>query len=484
MALSFNPTALSMFNDAALGNADAIANVSKGLFADETHVVSAGNYKGCLGSLRRTIAEKDANNFARTELLKALGTAFSLKGCTTSQNGSVTFSKHFMDKLEEILGRGVFKREDFGVPGADGSVSSGRPLTQRRITAIINRAYEAAGVERQVGAVDEKEELGVIEFESGKKPFGDFNVGEYRAKFAAMVKDLGMPGAKGTPQVIGDVGAGLDFMVSTKGQFFRNHPSWDFNYLELQGDAKEVKRSVVNQGSWIFQYRDVNGEYKPYKNAEQLTDIRDGALRSQLGGNELIHVEWVHFDPTGNGADDIRALQDYVNSNVKSFVKLAIDVYEEAKQAGKLAEFKAHLENPGACMEDKIKKFCEFREQHLSGQYEKVDKVLAAKLESIANGGTGDQPVVRRAENGIYDVLNEVFAMPGSDKWGWKEAGPIVKERLVGKMFEISTPVKNEQGTYDFKPVLANGVPVVRKLTEEDVEKIGKACLVNIEFEE
>ena len=43
-----------------------------------------------------------------------------------------------MDKLAKLLGP-EFKRDDFGV-GADGTVTSGRPLTQRRISAIMKQA--------------------------------------------------------------------------------------------------------------------------------------------------------------------------------------------------------------------------------------------------------------------------------------------------------------------------------------------------------
>lgn len=42
-----------------------------------------------------------------------------------------------MDRLEQLLGKEL-KRSDFGI-GADGTVSSGKPLTARRIKAILNK---------------------------------------------------------------------------------------------------------------------------------------------------------------------------------------------------------------------------------------------------------------------------------------------------------------------------------------------------------
>ena len=74
----------------------------------------------------------------RTELLKVLGQAFNIEG-VTEQDGKTRFSDQFMRRLEEILEPDAFKRGDFGIK--DGAVDSGKPLTQRRITAIIKAAY-------------------------------------------------------------------------------------------------------------------------------------------------------------------------------------------------------------------------------------------------------------------------------------------------------------------------------------------------------
>ena len=133
MAIQFNPQALSAFAKFNVGNNDAIANVGEG-----------GNlvHKKELGSvflrMFRMPGTKERNNAVRTELLKALGQAFNIDGATTVQGGKTRFSDGFMRTLEEIIGPEAFKRDDFGLEG--GEVASGKPLTLRRIKAIIKAA--------------------------------------------------------------------------------------------------------------------------------------------------------------------------------------------------------------------------------------------------------------------------------------------------------------------------------------------------------
>ncbi len=130
----FNLSALSHFSNAALANDNTIAQVNP-----ENHLQIAGNndYKGVLGAIFRSDAEKANNNAARTELLRSLGQAFGLNGMTEA-DGKVRFSKDFTTRLQQLLGPEL-KLKDFGI-NADGFVTSGKPLTKRRISAIINKA--------------------------------------------------------------------------------------------------------------------------------------------------------------------------------------------------------------------------------------------------------------------------------------------------------------------------------------------------------
>ena len=131
MAIELNSAALNIYRNAAFADGKTILN------NDGDGIKANGVYSGALSALTRSSEEKTANNAARTELLKALGRAFNVKGMT-EEGGKVTFSKDFMVRLEKILGAD-FKRGDFGI-NADGEVTSGKPLTMRRVQAIVKKA--------------------------------------------------------------------------------------------------------------------------------------------------------------------------------------------------------------------------------------------------------------------------------------------------------------------------------------------------------
>ena len=136
MAIQFNPNALNAFSNVNFDQNDAIANLG-----EDNSLVQNGNRGLGIFAKIRFSSTKANNNAVRTELLKALGRAFNLDG-VGEQGGKTTFSREFMDRLEEILGP-VFKRGDFGID-ADGAVASGKPLTQRRIQAVCTAATDYA----------------------------------------------------------------------------------------------------------------------------------------------------------------------------------------------------------------------------------------------------------------------------------------------------------------------------------------------------
>ena len=132
MAIQFNLNALSRFSNVNFGDNDAIANL------DGKDGLKQNEKLGFI--LTRKFRSADAerqNNAVRTELLKALANAFGIKDGIAVANGKTTFTDQFMNRLEEILGPS-FKRGDFGIK--DGVVDSGKPLTQRRIQAIVKAA--------------------------------------------------------------------------------------------------------------------------------------------------------------------------------------------------------------------------------------------------------------------------------------------------------------------------------------------------------
>ena len=136
-------SALSKFQNINFGNDDSIAQLNN----DENEIASSGTHHK-LGHVFREDTDRAENNRIRTELLKSLGQAFGLSG-VSEKDGVVTFSRDFMDKLEALLGKDILHRDSFGIDGEEGTVSSGKPLTQRRLTAIIDKTKlytEANGV--------------------------------------------------------------------------------------------------------------------------------------------------------------------------------------------------------------------------------------------------------------------------------------------------------------------------------------------------
>ena len=133
--MSFNISALNTFRNVNLGGDNAIANLN-----GEGGIKKNKELGNFIGRMFRLPTTKANNNAVRAELLRSLGQAFGLGG-VSERDGKLHFSADFMARLESILGRDILKTGDFEI-GADGSVTSGKPLTQRRITAIVNKAVQ------------------------------------------------------------------------------------------------------------------------------------------------------------------------------------------------------------------------------------------------------------------------------------------------------------------------------------------------------
>lgn len=129
--MNINFSALNAFRNVEVQNNKAIL-VDVG--GDRYRSIST--YKGPLSGMVRSEGERLVNNNMRENLMDALADAFGMKDQVTTVDGKKQYSTTLIDTLEKHLGKD-FKREDFGFKG--GTVSSGRPLTMRRVTAILNK---------------------------------------------------------------------------------------------------------------------------------------------------------------------------------------------------------------------------------------------------------------------------------------------------------------------------------------------------------
>lgn len=438
MAIELNSAALNIYRNASFADGKTILN------NDGDGLKANGVYSGALSALTRSTEERAANNAARTELLKSLGRAFNIKGMT-EEEGRITFSKDFMARLEKILGAD-FKRGDFGI-NANGEVTSGKPLTMRRVQAIVKKADLVGNGSFSLSVYEQK--LDVIKAALG---FGKLSADEF--KEAARQNPLARAFL-----IASDV---LEFLKFEADQTLGLNPEYEFA-LECGEEFNGHK----------LQYFDrVTGEYKPFSN---LNDY-DYYLQSRIG--VLMHFENAGFDRAN--PETIVKLKTYIAGIAQLYLKRVVDNYFDAKAEGKLPEYMDHInKNSGVCLEDRCGRFDEFVQKHLVSK-DMMDIAAAAEAKRVADTAlNGDNP--ENAENLIYGAIEELEetdeTLAAADEWA--DYSEKVKARLVGKMATV-TVAEVQDDKYVFKPVMEDGKALVRPLTAEDVDILGPACLANV----
>ncbi|MBQ6669716.1 MAG: hypothetical protein IJM72_06640 [Deltaproteobacteria bacterium] len=501
MAVKFNPAALDMFRNAQLAGENSVANLDGkgGLKAN-------GTFHG--GNIFRTIGrsgdERRANNEVRTELLKSLGQAFNLSGVREA-SGKVTFSKDFMTMLEKLLGGDVLKTGDFDID-ANGAVSSGRPLTARRIRAIISRAEEVGKTESDEGSTSAVLGKGVAEktdkltaAEKTVKTAGARGIGPVKTGFG-LRKEIYNPlfgkldtikaritnAPKHVQKFYARVEKSLNYLANELDvdrmkdgapdkSALRNDQAYEFNVLELGEEYKE--------GMNKFQYYDPKqGKYVSLKST---SDFSRDILWHAIGGG-LLHLERatrinesgkkVPFSP--GEAPDIAPLRKYIADTLRLFVTKAIDLFDASEDAGKLDTFFEHLKDPGACIEDQGLHFVEFEARHLTDKSDAPSAEDAERLELIADGKPADLP------KGAVDQFMDIVIDIEEEEWfsqenGWnKKTADAFKVALRGKscvMQDFDAP--HELGKKVPELMGENGLPVVKVLTDELIDEIGPKVL-------
>lgn len=255
MAIQFNPNALSRFANVDFRQNDAIANLGEG-----DGLVQNGNRGLGVFAKIRFKSTKANNNAVRTELLKALGQAFDLGG-VSEVGGKTMFSAEFMDRLEDILGP-AFKRDDFGI-NADGEVKSGKPLTQHRITAIVNAARAKGEVKTYNGKIYRAKVDDITNWFNTKcssdspttKPGLDF-FGDLRRTIEFLENDLdGITTVEGIDNFVFEkTGMRIDNIGGIKDQ----------NVLKIKNHVKERLEALVKQSVDIFIKAREYGETRPF----------------------------------------------------------------------------------------------------------------------------------------------------------------------------------------------------------------------------
>ena len=163
--------------------------------------------------------------------------------------------------------------------------------------------------------------------------------------------------------------------------------------------------------------------------------------------------------------EGLAALKNYVRTTLETYVKSSIDLYFDAKEAGKLEDFVAEIISTRfACMDNRAEFTIKTRM--------KLDLFADAVSDSIPMHDK-DTPISQC----IYEEIRVIFKK--SPELSWKDpegrgndVESMVKKALIGKIRPIGT--LNEMGT--FVPLMEDGKPVVRAITEADIDKVGTDC--------
>ena len=438
MAVTFNPGALNMFREAQLPNENSIANLD-----GRGGIKANGKLGSFLWKPFRTGETRANNNAVRTELLKSLGNAFGLEGVGMNEQGKVTFSKDFMDRLEKLLGRNVLKTGDFEI-AADGTVSSGKPLTQRRISAIVKQAQLVSHGEYDYKTY--KTKLAYVQEALAKLPGGDAKAVGHFAKVAKL----------------------MDFVEHEVDTLVDQNPDYDPEYATVDNDP-------IFSAKYILNTRDEKG--RPQK--VPLNKISQVSIHMNTQIGEIFHIEENilgsgRFSAKYEDLTDPKAqLNGYLKRTATSFITTSIDQFIASEKAGKLPDYLATLNYSWPCIEGKTSGLIEFGLHNLPMD----DSAPVATHDK-------DQPLDQCIGREIAAIVQQ---NPDVEKW--EDVAAQVKKNLVGVVRPMSVLEKgsftDENGniieTRKFKTQIGQtGKPVVRAITENDLDAIGQDVMDTI----
>ena len=459
MTVTFNNSAMDAFSRVSQENLNLAVNVNK-----ETGNLSTT--KSGIRAIFRSKASKTANNEARTALLKSLGNAFGLSGMN-EQNGRVTFSGEFMNKLGKLIGP-AFKAKDFGIPANGGAVSSGKPLTARRVSEIMNRVrvFSGANVDFDANLYKDKlenarSELGLKKFDGIKDPKILKNEMSKLSHEQTVIKDQFDLYSKA-----------FDFFQNFD-KYIRVNEEFKFHLELAEFDPKETdKLSQIKNKYEILNTE--TGEYEPVTNSNDLSQY----ICKKTGG--LLHLENCSFDfNTTTSLKPFNNMKQYIVNHLMMLSRTAIDNYYNASVNGKMNNYLAHLQKPGACIENQIEKFMKFEKEN----FPRNDDVAVANQPSEADlnriAKTGKDVSLHEC---IYAELECLFSDPKYQEYeNWEDFAPVIKEHLLNTPHPVTEVVeKDGKAVLDsnnnplVKTVMDGDKPLVRPLTAEDIDRNGK----------
>ena len=358
MAILFNPQALNAFAKFNVGSNDAIANVGEG-----GNLVQKKELGSVFLRMFRLPSTQRRNNAVRTELLKALGEAFNIDGVTTVQGGKTKFSDGFMRRLEEILGPEAFRRDDFGLEG--GEVASGKPLTQRRITAIIKAACAKS--------------------ESG------YNATAYAAKADAILdafkgRDRNAISTRTAERYVDAMKRTIDWLENDLEGFDAAVPGIN-NFDRI--------KDFIYQRTKLYIYPDEISSFLEQAAAAKRQDRPDDEARQ----DQIINID--DLPKNDEATEERRAnIKTFIIDRLQTMVKESIDICLKAIAAGKADEVMEIINNDSHLVEYTLRDLQEFRRTQLINEIPED----ANGIVENNNAGKGEQDDGIEDRNSIIEV--------------------------------------------------------------------------------
>lgn len=388
MPINFDTSAIKAFDTYRTTAMDANTNIQK----KDGALRTGGTGVGFFAALGRGSEAKAANNAARTDFLASLGRAYKIEGMKV-EAGRTTFSRGFMDQLEKILGPD-FKRADYGLD-ADGRVASGKPLTARRVKAVLTKAIVGGDMA--------------------------FSAADYHVKLDAVLADIAARSKKGEDmsdvrERFGVVQNALAFLKDELPVLLDDNFEYD--------DKADEDAPAAARCPFTVRIESGNGavEQKPVSSKETVF----GYLRDARGF--ILHYE--NFNTGVMDANFAKAARAYISNVLEAYVKMAVDLYLGTKGTDNFKAFKGEFTASAICMEAKTTKLQEFKMNRHIGTEEMEAKADGARPADDVPPADHDEKteLLECISREIQQIEN---AKPGEKSWE-EDYMPVLERHLVG----------------------------------------------------
>ena len=257
------------------------------------------------------------------------------------------------------------------------------------------------------------------------------------------------------------VGKAINFLKNEIDGFIKKDE--EYEYYVQTGNEGKIEREGLTE---YTMHNATTGEDVP------LTGNKVGRVVDYLFDHlqQLFHLELNAKKP--------ELVMPYVKAELETYVKYAIDNFFDALQTDQLEKFLKFMEKPGGCMEDQTKNLIAFQEKNgLKEEVPENNRVADIPLDRVAHH---DKTTL--FSDCIFQEIDEIDAKNEVNNVAefkeWKQYEKTIKEKLVGIERPMVTASKNEKDEWVFTPVLdENNRPVIKKITAEDLDRIGPACV-------